>query len=346
MKRDQFSRSANRPARRGWPATNRMSAEQRERDDRDEQRDPRVRRGRSATVGSRSPRTRAAAARRSRSSRSSTTDANDTFGRADGVRRRGRRARRRRRSSTAGRCRRGARRRSARTARAAAPATSNSSSTRCQRQAESTTPISAVRTAAARSATVRRVVLVGDRVVDARRLGDEQREEQRRSPRSAARASIFGPERGDGPGQPPSSLRILGDDVARGGGAIRRFRATMGRCGSRRATGSGWRSRLRARVRACSSCTGSAARRKTSPTTSRRWRAITPSSSSTIVVTARATSPTDRAAYSIDRLATDILEVADACGLDRFRLLGHSMGGMVGAPGPAARRRSGSTRSS
>jgi pimeloyl-ACP methyl ester carboxylesterase len=39
--------------------------------------------------------------------------------------------------------------------------------------------------------------------------------------------------------------------------------------------------------------------------------------------------PTDRGAYSIDRLATDILEVADACGLDRFRLLGHSMGGMV-----------------
>ncbi len=40
--------------------------------------------------------------------------------------------------------------------------------------------------------------------------------------------------------------------------------------------------------------------------------------------------PTDRTMYSIDRLATDILEVADGCGLDRFRLLGHSMGGMVG----------------
>jgi 3-oxoadipate enol-lactonase len=39
--------------------------------------------------------------------------------------------------------------------------------------------------------------------------------------------------------------------------------------------------------------------------------------------------PTDRGAYSIERLATDILEVADAVGLDRFRLLGHSMGGMV-----------------
>jgi 3-oxoadipate enol-lactonase len=44
--------------------------------------------------------------------------------------------------------------------------------------------------------------------------------------------------------------------------------------------------------------------------------------------------PTDRAAYSIDRLATDILEVADACELDRFRLLGHSMGGMVGRQVP------------
>src|SRR5258708_27411048 len=39
--------------------------------------------------------------------------------------------------------------------------------------------------------------------------------------------------------------------------------------------------------------------------------------------------PTDRHAYSIDRLATDILEVADGCGLDHFRLLGHSMRGML-----------------
>jgi 3-oxoadipate enol-lactonase len=39
--------------------------------------------------------------------------------------------------------------------------------------------------------------------------------------------------------------------------------------------------------------------------------------------------PADRDAYSLDRLATDILEVADGCGLDRFRLLGHSMGGML-----------------
>jgi 3-oxoadipate enol-lactonase len=39
--------------------------------------------------------------------------------------------------------------------------------------------------------------------------------------------------------------------------------------------------------------------------------------------------PAERNAYSLDRLATDILEVADGCGLDRFRLLGHSMGGML-----------------
>ncbi|HYU57939.1 MAG TPA: alpha/beta fold hydrolase, partial [Actinomycetota bacterium] len=34
-------------------------------------------------------------------------------------------------------------------------------------------------------------------------------------------------------------------------------------------------------------------------------------------------------AYSLDRLAADTLQVADALGIDRFRLLGHSMGGMV-----------------
>src|SRR5947208_1525011 len=39
--------------------------------------------------------------------------------------------------------------------------------------------------------------------------------------------------------------------------------------------------------------------------------------------------PRDVAAYSLDRLASDTLAVADALGLDRFRLLGHSMGGMV-----------------
>jgi pimeloyl-ACP methyl ester carboxylesterase len=39
--------------------------------------------------------------------------------------------------------------------------------------------------------------------------------------------------------------------------------------------------------------------------------------------------PDDRSAYSLDRMATDVVEVADACGLETFRVLGHSMGGMV-----------------
>ena len=39
--------------------------------------------------------------------------------------------------------------------------------------------------------------------------------------------------------------------------------------------------------------------------------------------------PEDPAAYSLERLAADIVQVADGVGLDRFRLLGHSMGGMV-----------------
>lgn len=39
--------------------------------------------------------------------------------------------------------------------------------------------------------------------------------------------------------------------------------------------------------------------------------------------------PEHLAAYSLDGLADDVLAVADALALDRFRLLGHSMGGMV-----------------
>jgi pimeloyl-ACP methyl ester carboxylesterase len=39
--------------------------------------------------------------------------------------------------------------------------------------------------------------------------------------------------------------------------------------------------------------------------------------------------PAEPAAYSLERMATDVLDVADACGLDTFRVLGHSMGGMV-----------------
>jgi pimeloyl-ACP methyl ester carboxylesterase len=39
--------------------------------------------------------------------------------------------------------------------------------------------------------------------------------------------------------------------------------------------------------------------------------------------------PPRPADYSLDRLAADTLQVADALGADSFRLLGHSMGGMV-----------------
>ncbi len=39
--------------------------------------------------------------------------------------------------------------------------------------------------------------------------------------------------------------------------------------------------------------------------------------------------PADEAAYSLDRLVADTLGVADGLGFERFRLLGHSMGGMV-----------------
>jgi 3-oxoadipate enol-lactonase len=39
--------------------------------------------------------------------------------------------------------------------------------------------------------------------------------------------------------------------------------------------------------------------------------------------------PDDRTAYSLERLAADVVQVADATELDTFRLLGHSMGGMV-----------------
>jgi pimeloyl-ACP methyl ester carboxylesterase len=39
--------------------------------------------------------------------------------------------------------------------------------------------------------------------------------------------------------------------------------------------------------------------------------------------------PDDPGMYSLERLATDVLHVADAAGLETFRLLGHSMGGMA-----------------
>jgi pimeloyl-ACP methyl ester carboxylesterase len=39
--------------------------------------------------------------------------------------------------------------------------------------------------------------------------------------------------------------------------------------------------------------------------------------------------PSDASAYSFDRLTADTVAVADAVGADHFRLLGHSMGGMI-----------------
>jgi pimeloyl-ACP methyl ester carboxylesterase len=39
--------------------------------------------------------------------------------------------------------------------------------------------------------------------------------------------------------------------------------------------------------------------------------------------------PDDPAAYSFERMVADVLEVADWAGFDSFRLLGHSMGGMI-----------------
>lgn len=39
--------------------------------------------------------------------------------------------------------------------------------------------------------------------------------------------------------------------------------------------------------------------------------------------------PDDVRSYTLERLATDVLQVADAAALEHFRLLGHSMGGMV-----------------
>src|SRR5260221_11938465 len=44
--------------------------------------------------------------------------------------------------------------------------------------------------------------------------------------------------------------------------------------------------------------------------------------------------PTDPAAYSLERMRADTLTVADAVGLEQFRLLAHSLGGM-GARGIA-----------
>ena len=43
----------------------------------------------------------------------------------------------------------------------------------------------------------------------------------------------------------------------------------------------------------------------------------------------RSTAPTDRDAYSIDRMARDVVELVDQAGFDRYHLVGHSMGGAI-----------------
>ena len=147
MNRIQFSCSANRPAMRGWPATNRMTHEHGERDAGDEQRDPRVvdveQRRPDAKPTKHEQRERDEAGQplehdrrrtRSSTSRSCSTRAADA-------------QRRRRRSSTAARCRRTARRSSGRVSvaqrdacveDAAAPAASARPTARCRRSAVST----------------------------------------------------------------------------------------------------------------------------------------------------------------------------------------------------------------
>ena len=79
----------------------------------------------------------------------------------------------------------------------------------------------------------------------------------------------------------------------------------------------------------CCWYTASAAPKRTSPTMWRRSRV----DHRVVVFDLRghgeSGSPAEPSAYSLDRLAADVLAVADSLGLDTFRLLGHSMGGMV-----------------
>jgi len=55
------------------------------------------------------------------------------------------------------------------------------------------------------------------------------------------------------------------------------------------------------------------------------WRAVAPD----LRGHGGSSKPAGEGAYSLRRLATDLLELADWLGWDRFTLLGHSMGGMV-----------------
>ena len=89
------------------------------------------------------------------------------------------------------------------------------------------------------------------------------------------------------------------------------------------------RTRPTATASRCSSCTVSREARSTGPMSSSRWRATGASSPSTIAVTARARTPAMRPTYTFDQLVADMTRLVDRLGLERFDLLGHSMGGVV-----------------
>ena len=123
-------------------------------------------------------------------------------------------------------------------------------------------------------------------------------------------------------------------DVAgprRASGATRPRRVTHGRVRITTDDGVGARGRGdRIAARDSCSCTGSAARRRTSPTTS----PVLARDHTVVMFDHRGHGESDKPERSrrrtrFDRLVADTLAVADAVGLDRFRLLGHSMGGMV-----------------
>ena len=138
---------------------------------------------------------------------------------------------------------------------------------------------------------------------------------------------------------PPSSPTILGGasgPVSRDHGADAHHDGR--RCRARSRGG-------RRRVRACCSCTGSAARRKTSPTTSPSL-----ARDHTVVVFdhrghGASDKPADRGAYSLERLATDTLAVADAAGFDSLPAARPFDGRHGRAQGRARARPNASTRS-
>ena len=227
---------------------------------------------------------------------------------------------------------------------------SNSRSTCCQRQAERTIP-----THAATMATPSRSVVssgcVSGRCSPCRsgtRVNRIDQEQRRSAPR---RSATFhpAPERRTAAGS--AGIR----DPAYVARAVRTSRvAWRGRADSRDACADAHHDERRRRARGRGAgrgtgprcwCTASGARRRTSPTTSgaraRPHRRDVRSSWPRRRATSR---PTRRPTRSTGCVA-DTLAVADAAGLDRFRLLGHSMGGMVARTDRDRASRDASTRS-